>query len=110
MTYEKQTWNTGDTITAEKLNHMEEGIDDNSTVLTVNSTTDDGGKILDKTYNEIKAAYLNGVPVIIVDSENYTYDLVYGVYEYVDPSQYTVSIRNKEYNADNADDYPFYAY
>ena len=26
MAYTKQTWNTGDTITAEKLNHMEDGI------------------------------------------------------------------------------------
>ena len=26
MSYEKQTWKTGDTVTAEKLNHIEEGI------------------------------------------------------------------------------------
>lgn len=26
MSYEKQTWVTGETITAEKLNHMEDGI------------------------------------------------------------------------------------
>lgn len=26
MAYEKQTWSKGDTITAEKLNHMEDGI------------------------------------------------------------------------------------
>ena len=26
MSYAKQTWQTGDTITAEKLNHMEDGI------------------------------------------------------------------------------------
>lgn len=26
MAYEKQTWKKGDTITAEKLNHMEDGI------------------------------------------------------------------------------------
>lgn len=27
MTYVKQTWQTGDVITAEKLNHMENGIE-----------------------------------------------------------------------------------
>ena len=27
MGYEKQTWNTGDIVTAEKLNHIESGID-----------------------------------------------------------------------------------
>lgn len=26
MAYEKQTWECGETITADKLNHMEEGI------------------------------------------------------------------------------------
>lgn len=26
MAYEKQTWECGETITAEKLNHMEDGI------------------------------------------------------------------------------------
>lgn len=29
MPYEKQTWTTGDTITAEKLNHIEDGIENN---------------------------------------------------------------------------------
>ncbi|MBO6254497.1 MAG: hypothetical protein J6O49_12745, partial [Bacteroidaceae bacterium] len=28
MSYTKQTWQTGDTITAEKLNHIEDGVDD----------------------------------------------------------------------------------
>ena len=27
MAYEKQTWTTGDVVTAEKLNHIEDGID-----------------------------------------------------------------------------------
>lgn len=30
MAYTKQTWECGDTITAEKLNHMEDGIADAS--------------------------------------------------------------------------------
>lgn len=28
MAYEKQTWECGDTVTAEKLNHIEEGIEE----------------------------------------------------------------------------------
>lgn len=27
MSYEKQTWETGEVITADKLNHMEDGIE-----------------------------------------------------------------------------------
>ncbi len=34
MSYTKQTWETGDTITAEKLNHIEDGIDDASRQLS----------------------------------------------------------------------------
>lgn len=30
MSYEKQTWECGETITADKLNHMEEGIENAS--------------------------------------------------------------------------------
>ena len=30
MSYVKTTWQTGDTVTAEKLNHAEQGIADNS--------------------------------------------------------------------------------
>ena len=33
MAYEKQTWTCGDTITADKLNHIEEGIDSNSPMI-----------------------------------------------------------------------------
>ena len=28
MAYEKQTWQCGETITADKLNHMEDGIEE----------------------------------------------------------------------------------
>lgn len=34
MSYTKQTWATGDTITAEKLNHIEDGVDDVSRQLS----------------------------------------------------------------------------
>lgn len=33
MAYEKTNWQTGDVITAEKLNHMDQGIEDNSTYI-----------------------------------------------------------------------------
>lgn len=34
MAYDKYTWNTGETITKEKLNHIEDGIGDNDTAIT----------------------------------------------------------------------------
>lgn len=55
MSYTKTNWQTGDTITAEKLNHAEQGIYDNSTsggVLVVH----DVDETLDKTWQEIHDA------------------------------------------------------
>ena len=56
MSYEKQTWQTGDTITAEKLNHIEDGIAGagGGGVLVVYGTVDDDDIMtLDHTWQEI---------------------------------------------------------
>ena len=70
MSYTKQTWVTGDIITANKMNHMEDGIADA-----------DGGNqieylhfqdptatphVLDKTYGEIKALLEAGKTLMLV--------------------------------------------
>lgn len=44
MAYEKQTWTTGEVITQEKLNHMEDGIEDAYELPTVSAS--DNGKFL----------------------------------------------------------------
>lgn len=66
MSYEKQTWQTGETITAQKLNHMEDGIGNNSggnNWLTINIIKEnlEGNEItrFDKTAGQIIAAYPN---------------------------------------------------
>lgn len=50
MSYTKQTWQTGDTITAEKLNHIEDGVDDASRQLSdkqaAPSTAGNAGQVL----------------------------------------------------------------
>lgn len=50
MSYEKQTWTTGDTITANKLNHMEDGI----------SGAGGGGGVLVLTYEETEDVVVLG--------------------------------------------------
>lgn len=59
MAYNKTTWQNGDTITAEKLNNMENGIAD-SPIFTVTITGSDNNYTSDKTYNEIEQAFLAG--------------------------------------------------
>ena len=59
--YEKQTWKTGDVITEEKLNHMEDGISNAGGVLIVNVNN----RTLDKTWKEIHDALVSGVNVMV---------------------------------------------
>lgn len=63
MSYEKQTWQTGDVVTSAKLNHMEDGIAAGGGALVVNVT--DG--VCDKTAGEMLSAYLNGAVIIKMD-------------------------------------------
>lgn len=66
MSYTKQTWNTGDIITAAKLNHMEDGIGNSmqfpENVYFVNLTNIPGSSdfTCDKTFSEIVSAYSDG--------------------------------------------------
>lgn len=70
MNYEKQTWTTGEVITAEKLNHMEDGIkssDDRVFIVSYNN-----GR-LGNTWQEIYDAYTSGMTALVL-------------WEYIDPT------------------------
>lgn len=68
MSYEKQTWVNGEVITADKLNHMENGIADggggsgsDNFIVTINP----GDSITaDKTFDEVKQAWLSGSVIL----------------------------------------------
>lgn len=70
MSYEKQTWVNGEVITADKLNHMENGIE----------SSGGGGGILichelqytqlDKTLGEIKQAFANDTMIFVYHPGN----------------------------------------
>lgn len=76
MAYQKQTWITGETITADKLNHMEDGIGNNlegNNWLTINIVKDnpeDDTMRLDKTAGQIIAAY----PYVLIYNEQTQYN------------------------------------
>ena len=77
MSYTKQTWNTGDVITAQKLNHMEDGIESVGGLFVVHITQNDGGEyVADKTYAEIEAVYdsANDVIMAVYDGSPYLLD------------------------------------
>ena len=64
MAYSKQTWVTGDTITAEKLNHMEDGIDAGGSnyllKIVVDSSSETGFEITGPDFDEILEKVIDG--------------------------------------------------
>ena len=81
MAYEKQEWNCGDTITAEKMNHIEEGIENASQggggggKVYAHTTVSEEGNCtiytLDITGEDVKTILENGQDLIIIDDFNY---------------------------------------
>lgn len=71
MSYEKQTWTTGDTITAEKLNNLEDGVSGNGGVVLVTVTYDEQNYQADKTFSEILEAIQNNLIVKVIYTNQY---------------------------------------
>ena len=67
MSYEKHHWTTGEKITPAALNNIEQGLSEgNVFMIEVNNNT------LNKTFAEIKNAFLKGKKCIIQDNGRYT--------------------------------------
>ena len=114
MTYEKTNWQVGDTITAEKLNKMEDGIESaagsssGGATLVVTYSEEGTTGTLNKTWNEIKDAFPN---VVIEDNLTASIsDICEQVYH--DGGTYGVRWRHDEMNAttQSADGYPTVSY
>lgn len=74
MSYEKHTWETGETITAEKLNNIEDGIVDSGQdadvfgLLIMETINNDNttNYIANKSFAEVKNALQSHIPISIV--------------------------------------------
>lgn len=67
MSYVKTVWETGDVITAEKLNNLEDGVANAGSVLKLTFTEDpnnEGVFVCNHTWQEIYNAFANGDIVI----------------------------------------------
>ena len=111
MSYEKQTWQTGDVVTSAKLNHMEDGIAaaGGGGVLVVNVTFDESTEteICDKTAGEMTAALESGGIIFR------QYDEGDGVYYYstlktagISDEEYYFESQGTQYSASSASEYP----
>lgn len=80
MSYAPYTWQNGDTVTANKLNHMEQGIAAGGGYLVVNCTSSGGALVLDQTAGDIIDSLQNGVPVFVLSDEMESSDrLMFGM-------------------------------
>ena len=87
MAYEKQTWKTGDVITQEKLNHMEDGISTGGGIYSYGSTTYFDGEVTTTSQSHAPFA-TGGFPLfsvfpetdIEVELNGQKYALPYGYY------------------------------
>ena len=118
MSYEKQTWTTGETITAAKLNHMEEGIEDaggSGGVLVVHETVTGTVHTLDKTWAEILAAAQTGGAFVVLNYDEANLSSFPVIYVYIDNGTYIVTtlaqnqLGMQPYNALSQDGYPSYS-
>ena len=116
MSYNKTTWSAGDTITAEKLNKMEDGIasgGSGSTELYLIGITQDNDTLtMDKTWKEIYDAADDGKYPIAVQKmipgriSFFTIGAVYSDSE----NYYVMLIDGDEFITGSENDYPSYTW
>lgn len=73
MAYTKNTWRTGDIVSSQKLNHMEDGIANSENVFIVGGVSLGENGIegtLDKTWQEIHDAMLSKICVVVITDGN----------------------------------------
>ena len=113
MSYIKTEWNSGDVITAEKLNKLENGVaesgagGDNGPLIVRNA--DNNNWRVDTSFNQIKAAVDAGRPVIYVQSYGdgseygYSYMMFSGLEDNNDEN-YSVHFGNTEVYSSDPDE------
>lgn len=75
MSYTPTTWETGDIITAEKLNNMESGIAEAGNVFLIGLTTEN--TVFTKTFGEIKSALINGCLIAVaINGDGAEYQMI----------------------------------
>lgn len=114
MSYTKNTWKSGDTVTSAKLNNIEDGIA-SSGAFMVHGTISDGTVTLDKTWKEIyNAVQEKYVGIIIRPAEGVVVNLpIIGVESF--DSTFVIAtigagegLETTTFMTDSEDGYPMY--
>lgn len=109
MAYTKNTWNTGDIVSSQKLNHMEDGIANSENVFIVGGVSlgevDALEGTLDKTWQEIHDAMLSKICVVVVTDDNSIQQILISEAAY-DGNKYYVAFGNYSFETSTANGYP----
>jgi len=107
MNYTPTEWNTGDIVSSQKLNKLEEGVKGAYEVMVINVNIENGA--LDKTWQEIYDAMAQGIfCVAIADSGTPEGGIMTAVISSVSISEgtYIVRVADTTYTASSATGYP----
>lgn len=117
MAYNKTTWETGDVITAEKLNNIENGIAAIKGVMSITLSEDGDTATLSATWQQISDAFGSMTPVFVYTTESsvMAYMVVFAEY---DPGndKYDAGLFDCQsgqlytYSCPSADDYPSFTF
>lgn len=84
MAYVKQTWNSGETLSAEKFNHIEAGVNSNYILVTIDYDEGNGIASSNVSFAEAKAAFLSGISLLfnihITNSVRYLREVIIGTF------------------------------
>ena len=108
MSYTPTTWAAGDTVTAAKLNKLEQGVAAAGGVLVVHETVSDITHTLDKTWQEIVDAEFAVLYIVTRIGTD-----VYALYHFgIDSGLYEIWFNGQQglftYSTDSATGYPSY--
>lgn len=107
MSYTPTTWQTGDIVTSEKLNKLENGVANAGGGGALIVYVDNTGT-LDKTWQEIYDAFVSGAVVLILagQEENAMANVVISAGYNEFSQEYVVGTNGGDFSCVSADDYP----
>ena len=120
MAYEKQSWKTGDIITQQKMNHIEDGIVNSEPMIIHLIQQDENTFRYDKTWQEIYDAMVSGRPAYemvtqstpIIQDQGFEKPLKYVRFSRITLNQttqgYMIEGVTFDFTCSNPTDYPTY--
>lgn len=106
MAYTPTVWQAGDTVTAAKLNKMEQGIASGGGIFVVNAVVSEDTNRLDKTAAEVWAAVQTSVVMLRTVVQNATCFVPLSHSSYTSEPSYVFKFGDMSYSAYSDNDYP----